>query len=309
MPEVVVTEFMDEAAVRSLAVEHDVAYDETLHARPAELRRLAAGARALIVRSETKVDAALIAAAENLVVIGRLGVGLDNIDLDACRRRDIAVRPTQGTNDIPVAEYVIAGLIMLLRPAFHSTAAVLAGKWPRRQLIGHEIAGKSLGLIGFGGVARALAGRASALGLKVSAYDPFVPLDSLAWRDYPAVFSPLETLLADSDAISLHVPLTDETRGLVGAAALARMKRDAVLINAARGEVVDEAALAAALREGRLGGALLDVFIEEPLPAGNVFAGVPNLFLTPHIAGLTVESNVRMSAMIASEIREALKRP
>jgi (S)-sulfolactate dehydrogenase len=309
MPEIVITEFMDEAAVRSLAAEHDVAYDETLHARPDELRRLAAGARALIVRSETTVDAALIAAAENLVVIGRLGVGLDNIDLDACRRRNIAVRPTQGTNDVSVAEYVIAGLIMLLRRAFHSTEAVLGGKWPRRQVIGREIAGKSLGLIGFGGVARALAGRASSLGLKVSAYDPFVPLDSLAWRDYPAVFLPLETLLAESDAISLHVPLTGETRGLVGAAAIARMKPGAVLINAARGEIVDEVALAAALREGRLGGALLDVFVEEPLPAGSVFAGVPNLFLTPHIAGLTVESNVRMSAMIAGEIRDALKRP
>ena len=309
MPQIVITEFMDEATVAALATEHDVHYDKTLHARPDELVRLVRKARALIVRNATQVRGPILSAAENLVVVGRLGVGLDNIDIEECRRRNIGVRPATGANDLAVAEYVVAGMLLLLRGAFHATEAVLQGKWPRQALMGREASGKTLGLVGFGGIARVVAARASALGLKVLAYDPFVPLDSLAWRDYPASFAPLETLLAQSDVVSLHLPLTEETQGLIGAPQLALMKGGAVLINTARGPIVDERALVAALEERRLGGALLDVFPVEPLPADNPFRGVPNLFLTPHIAGVTEESNLRVSAVVADAVREALRRP
>ena len=176
--------------------------------------------------------------------------------------------------------------------------------------MGREIAGKRLGLVGFGAIARETAKRAVALGMSVSAFDPYVTPDSPAWDQPWGRIEPssLEPLIAGSDVVSLHVPLTPETRNLIGTAAIARMKPDAVLINAARGGVVDEAAVAEALRAGRLGGAALDVFEAEPVTAerGAVFAGCPNLVLTPHVAGVTVESNVRVSWVTVENVRKHL---
>ncbi|HQS49965.1 MAG TPA: NAD(P)-dependent oxidoreductase, partial [Xanthobacteraceae bacterium] len=170
-----------------------------------------------------------------------------------------------------------------------------------------EVSGKRLGLIGFGAIARETAQRARALGMEVVAFDPFVAADDPAWRAHGVGPRSLDDLLTESDAVSLHVPLTSQTRNLIDAAALDRMKPGAVLINAARGGVVDEAALAAALRRGAIGGAMLDVFEAEPLGAGSALCDVPNLILTPHIAGVTEESNVRVSALIASKVSQALK--
>ncbi|MGQ9369404.1 NAD(P)-dependent oxidoreductase [Azospirillum sp. ST 5-10] len=305
-PEVVISEFMDEAAVAGLAADHRVLYDPGLVDRPDELRRAVGAARALIVRNRTPVRAPLLDAAPHLVAVGRLGVGLDNIDVEACRARRVAVFPATGANDDSVAEYVIAGALVLLRGAYFATADVAAGRWPRERLIGREIAGCTLGLVGFGGIARATARRAAALGMAVQAYDPFVPADAPAWRELAVGRADLDTVLATSDVVSLHVPLAEGTRRLIDAAALARMRPDAVLVDAARGGVLDEAALAAALRAGRLGGALLDVFEREPLGPDNPFAGVPNLILTPHIAGVTAQSNRRVSAVTADAVRRAL---
>ena len=307
MPDIVVTEFMDEAAVRDLATEFDVLYDATLVDRTDELRSLAASCRALIVRNRTRVRGELLTAATRLQAVGRLGVGLDNIDVEACKTRNIAVLPATGANDVSVAEYVITGVLVLLRGAYHSSAEVAAGKWPRNKLIGREIGGRRLGLIGFGGIARETAKRAAALGMEALAYDPYLPADHPAWNQIGVRRTPLDKLLATSDAVSLHVPLTPDTRNLIDAAALGQMPNHAVLVNAARGGVVEEAALARALRENRLGGAMLDVFESEPLPADSVLKGVPNLILTPHIAGVTEESNTRVSAVTATNIRKALK--
>jgi (S)-sulfolactate dehydrogenase len=307
VPDIVVTEFMDEAAVRDLATEFDVLYDATLVDRTDELRSLAASCRALIVRNRTQVRGELLTAATRLQAVGRLGVGLDNIDVEACKTRNIAVLPATGANDVSVAEYVITGVLVLLRGAYHSSAEVAAGKWPRNKLIGREIGGRRLGLIGFGGIARETAKRAAALGMEAVAYDPYLPADHPAWNQIGVRRTPLDELLATSDAVSLHVPLTPDTRNLIDAAALGRMPNHAVLVNAARGGVVEEAALARALRENRLGGAMLDVFESEPLPAGSVLEGVPNLILTPHIAGVTEESNTRVSAVTAANIRKVLK--
>ncbi|MCX7333704.1 MAG: 3-phosphoglycerate dehydrogenase, partial [Hyphomicrobiales bacterium] len=196
------------------------------------------------------------------------------------------------------------------RGAYGASAAVAAGAWPRNALMGREIAGKRLGLVGFGAIARETARRAAALGMAVAAHDPFVAADDPAWNPAtgPVQSRALDALIAQSDVLSLHVPLTDRTRGLIDAAALARMPKGAILINAARGGVVDEAAVARALRSGHLGGAALDVFDREPLDAaaGAVFADVPNLILTPHIAGVTQESNVRVSAVTAQAVRRHL---
>jgi (S)-sulfolactate dehydrogenase len=306
MPDIVICEFLDEAVLREGLAGFDVLYDAALVDRPDDLFAAVAAARGLIVRNRTQVRGALLDAAGALRIVGRLGVGLDNIDVEACKARGIAVRPASGANDVAVAEYVIGTAMLLLRGAYAATPEMIAGAWPRGRLMGREIFGKRLGLVGFGAIARETATRAIALGMSVAAHDPFVEPGDPAWGPVQALS--LDDLLVSSDVVSLHVPLTARTRGLIGAEAIARMRRDAVLINAARGGIVDEAALAAALREGRLCGAALDVFDEEPLSAGRgaLFAGCPNLVLTPHIAGVTEESNVRVSRVTVEAVRRHL---
>jgi len=306
---ILITEFMDEDAVECLRRDYDVRYDPDLAAAQERIPALAAGARALIVRNQTKVTAALLDAAPDLACVGRLGVGLDNIDLAVCEARGIAVYPATGANNLSVAEYVIGNAMLLLRSAYSVNAAMLAGDWPRGVCgKGRELAGKMLGLVGYGAIARETAEKARALGMTIAAFDPYLPAGDPAWRGTRNL--PFEALLAEADVVSLHVPLTEETRHLIDAERLALMKPDAILINAARGGVVDEAALAEALAAGRLGGAALDVFETEPLSreAAARFAGLSNLVLTPHIAGVTQESNVRVSAMTARAVADHLAR-
>ena len=310
MADIVITEFMDETIAAELAATHDVLYDRNLVDRPADLARAAAECRALIVRNRTQVTAALLDGCPALKVVGRLGVGLENIDLDACAARSIEVLPARGANAVSVAEYVIAATLMLLRGAYGATGRVIAGEWPRNALMGREVAGCTMGLVGFGDIARQVATRAAALGMAVLAHDPFVHAEDPVWRATRVRPVPLEALLRQADAISLHVPFTATTRNMIDAAAIATMKGDAVLINTARGGIVDEDAVVAALRAGRMGGAALDVFAAEPVDAasGARFADVPNLILTPHIAGVTNESNRWTSVLTANNVRRALGR-
>ncbi|MEO1313818.1 MAG: hydroxyacid dehydrogenase [Pseudomonadota bacterium] len=305
MPEVVITEFMDQAAVDTLSTRFETLYDPALVDTPAALAEAVAGARALIVRNRTQVRGELLAGAGTLTVVGRLGVGLDNIDVEACSSRGIEVIPATGANNASVAEYVITAALVLLRGAWLRSAEVAAGAWPRQAMMGQELGGKTLGLIGYGAIARETATRACALGMEVVAYDPFLPAGDPGWAGaHPLT---LEEVFARSDVLSLHVPLTDATRHLVNADRLALMKPGALVINAARGGVVDEAALATALRDEKIGGAALDVFEVEPLTAaaGAQFNGL-NILLTPHIAGVTEESNMRVSALIAEKIADRL---
>ena len=307
MADIVITEFMDEPAVDSLRADFDVSYDPDLHGDAAAIAGLLESARALIVRNRTRVDGALLAAGPRLVAVGRLGVGLDNIDLDTCAERGVSVHPATGANVVAVAEYVIAATLLMLRGAYRSTARVLAGEWPRNALIGREASGKTLGIVGFGAIGRAVAQRAAALGIDTSAFDPVLPRDDSAWRTSGVRrFGDLRAMLGACDVLTLHVPLTDETRHLVGAGEIAAMKRGACIVNTARGGVLDETAMVEALVRGQLGAAALDVFEDEPLPADSPLVGAPNLYLTPHIAGLTEEANARTGALIASRIRNAL---
>ncbi|MGH8295697.1 MAG: hydroxyacid dehydrogenase [Steroidobacteraceae bacterium] len=309
MSEIVITEFMDEAAVREHLAGFDLVFDPQLVDRPQRLRSLLADCRALIVRNRTQVRGALLEAAPRLCVVGRLGVGLDNIDVAACTARNIRVCPATGANDLAVAEYVVCAAMLLLRRAWFATAAVTAGKWPRMELIGQELAAKRLGLVGFGAIARLTARKALALGMTVAAYDPYVAPSSEAWRGIERLG--LAPLLSTSDVVSLHTPLTPQTRHLIDAAAIAQMRSGSILINAARGGILDETALLEALRARRLGGAALDVFESEPVTAaaGSAWGDVPNLVLTPHIAGVTEESNVRVSQVVARAVRDALGNP
>jgi (S)-sulfolactate dehydrogenase len=306
LSDIVISEFMDAAAITEVLKGRDVLYNPELVDRPTELQAALTDCRALIVRNRTQVRGVLLEAAPRLKVVGRLGVGLDNIDLEGCKARGIEVRPATGANDLAVAEYVITAALMLVRRAWFATDRVAAGAWPRMDLIGHELAGKRLGLVGFGAIARLTAAKGAALGMRIAAFDPFVPEGNPAWQGVERCT--LEALLASSDVISLHTPLTPRTRRMIDGAALQRMKPGAIVINAARGGVLDEAALVTALQAGRLGGAALDVFETEPVSqaTGAMFQGVPNLILTPHIAGVTEESNVRVSSVTAKAVLEVL---
>jgi (S)-sulfolactate dehydrogenase len=307
MKHIVITEFMDERAVAQLRAAHDVLYDAKLVDDAPRLLQAAAKADALIVRNRTQVRGELLAALARCRAVGRLGVGLDNIDVAACQARGVQVIPATGANARSVAEYVVTTALVLLRGAYGASAAVAAGQWPRAALSdGREAGGKTLGLIGFGSIGQLTATLAQALGMRVIAFDAMMDADHPAFTASGVRCAGLDEVITGSDVLSLHVPLVDSTRGLLGAARIAAMKRGAVLINTARGGIVDEPALAAALRSGHLGGAAIDVFDHEPLAASPHFEGCPRLVLTPHIAGVTAEANERVSFLIADKVMQAL---
>ncbi len=298
---------MGASGVARLAAAHDVLYDPGLVDDAPRLRELASGADAFIVRNRTQVRGELLAALTRCRLVARLGVGLDNIDTDACAARGIAVIAAVGANAQSVAEYVIASAMLLLRGVYRASDDVIAGRWPRDALSqGREIGGKALGLVGFGSIGRTTAALARGVGMRVLAFDALLAADDPAYRDAGVEAVGLDRLVAEADVVSLHVPLSPSTRGLFDAARIAAMKPGALIVNAARGGIVDETALVAALKSGHLGGAALDVFATEPLPADNVFAGCPNLLLTPHVAGPSKESSVRISTLVAAKVLEAL---
>lgn len=304
MSSVLITEFMDKPAVDMLAKHLTVHYEPELFSQPELLLEKIKGMDAVIVRNRTQVTATLLEQADRLKIVGRLGVGLDNIDLDACQAMHIAVAPATGANSVSVAEYVIGALFDLWRPITSGFNAVVNGQWPRTQMIGRELSGKTLGLIGMGEIAHEVAQRAQVFGMSIAYFDPYVPPGTVSYQS----MATLEELLAMADCVSLHVPLNAATRNLLDAQRFKQMKPGALLVNTARGGVVDEFALVAALKDGHLGGAAIDVFEQEPMSAdyGARFAGVERLILTPHIAGVTMESNERVSHITALNVLKAL---
>jgi D-3-phosphoglycerate dehydrogenase len=262
-----------------------------------------AEADALIIRSATRVTAELLAAAPRLRVVGRAGVGVDNIDLDAATARGVLVMNTPGGNAVSVAEHALTLMLAVARRIPQCNASVHAGNWEKPNPIGFELRGKTLGLIGFGRVGSEVAPRARALEMRVIAYDPFVN-ESVA-RDAGVELLAMAEILAQSDFISLHTALNPATEKLFNAKTLAQCKRGAVLINAARGELLDESAVAEALRNGQLAGAGLDVFATEP-PKGSPLIGLPNVVATPHIAGSTREAQEEVGTLIAQQVADFL---
>jgi len=304
---IVITEFMDEPAVAQLAAKHDVLYDPALVDDAPRLLREAASAHAIVVRNRTQVRGELLVTLQQCRVVGRLGVGLDNIDVAACEARGMKVIPATGANALSVAEYVVGTAMLLLRGAYQRSADVAAGNWPRTALSnGREVSGKTLGLVGFGSIGQLTARLAQGLGMTVVAFDAMLDAANPAFALTGVRCMTLDELTTAADVISLHVPLLESTRNLFDAQRIAAMKPGSVLINSARGGVVDEAALAAALKAGHLGGAAIDVFVVEPVPSSDVWAGCPNLLLTPHIAGVTAEANERVSSLIAERVLQAL---
>lgn len=260
---------------------------------------------ALIVRSATRVTGEILqGAAPRLKVVGRAGVGVDNIDLEAARDLDVLVVNAPEATSIAVAEHTLAMMLSLCRHIPEATARMRAGEWPKKELVGHELYHKTLGVIGLGRIGSEVAQRASAFQMQVIAFDPYLEQEQHLQRG--AQPSTLEDLLQRADFVSLHLPLTDTTAGLIGRAELARMKPEARIISIARGGVLDEDALLEALQKGRLAGAALDVFAEEP-PKNHDLISHPHVITTPHLAGQTVEAQRRLAVDIAEEVLAALE--
>ncbi len=308
MADLVISEFMEQKAAKGLHVDFSTHWDPDLWRDRASLLRHVADARAIIVRNATRVDTTLLDGAPHLKVVARMGVGLDNIDVDACKARGIEVCPSIGANAVSVAEYVIATAMILLRgPAYFATPDVTSGQWDRPKFGGGlEMAGRTMGIIGFGSIGQTVAAKARGLDMNVIAHDAVMLPDHPAWKLTRRV--DLDTLLTESDVISLHCPRLPQTIDLIDALQFARMKDGAILVNSARGGIVNEAACAAALRSGKLGGAALDTLDIEPIneTAQTLFSDVNNLILTPHIAGVTKESNTRIADVAAANVRRVL---
>ena len=271
---------------------------------PAELMEVIGRYDALVVRSGTKVTADVIARADRLRVIGRAGIGVDNVDVDAATKRGIVVMNTPGGSNVTTAEHAIAMLLALARSIPQAAAAVRAGEWPRSRWLGTEVCNKVLGIIGLGNIGTIVAERAVGLRMKVIAADPFVTPEAAARLRVELV--PLEQLFARADFVTLHTPLTTETRGLIGRESIARMKRGVRIVNCARGGIVDEAALADALRDGRVAGAALDVFEHEPPPADHPLLSFEQVIATPHLGASTAEAQVNVAVAIAQQVADFL---
>ena len=294
------------AVLAAAAADGELEFDVRPGMSSDELIAAIPGYDALIIRSATTVTRDVIEAGVRLRVVGRAGIGVDNIDVGAATRRGIVVMNTPGGNNVTTAEHAISMMLALARSIPQATASMKAGKWEKSKFTGVEICDKKLGLIGIGNIGRIVAERAQGLNMKVIAFDPFIPEEKA--NEMGVELLDLDELLRGSDFVSVHVPLTTETRGLIDAAALAKMKRGARLINCARGGIVDEAALAAALRSGALAGAALDVFEQEPPPADHPLLGLDNVVCTPHLGAATAEAQVNVSIAIAEQIVEFLLR-
>ncbi len=273
---------------------------------PDELKKIIGDYDALVIRSATKVTADLLEAADNLKVIGRAGIGLDNVDIPAATKKGIIVMNTPGGNVVTTAEHTIALMMAASRNIPQGTASLKAGRWEKKKLIGREIYNKTLGVIGYGKIGSIVANRAKGLKMRVIVYDPIVKAETIEKEGFECV--DLDTLYAQADYVTVHVPKSKETMGLVGKDAFAKMKDGVIVINCARGGIVDEDALADALKSGKVAAAAIDVFSVEPPPADHPLLAFDNVVCTPHLGASTYEAQTNVSVAVAKQITEYLKR-
>jgi D-3-phosphoglycerate dehydrogenase len=292
------------AILRQAADAGQIQVDERVGMKPDELVKAVGEYDALAVRSASTVTAEVVAAAHKLRVIGRAGIGVDNIDVDACTKRGIAVMNTPGGNNVTTAEHAISMLLSLARAIPQATASMKAGKWEKSKFTGSELSNKTLGIVGIGNIGKLVAERALGLKMKVIAYDPFITEQKA--REMGIELVTLDALLGRADFVSIHTPLLPETRNLIDATALAKMKPTARLVNCARGGIVDEIALADALRNKKLAGAALDVFEQEPVPTDHPLLQLDNVICTPHLGAATAEAQVAVSVAIAEQLVDFL---
>jgi len=272
---------------------------------PEELYKAIKGVSGLVIRSATKVDQALLGAADELKVVGRAGTGLDNVDIPAATEAGVVVMNTPGQNSNAAAELAMGHMFALSRHIARGHRGLKEGKWEKKQLRGRELKGKTLGIVGMGNIGRILAELGAGVKMKVIGFDPF--LDDADIKARGAEPKSFEDLLAEADYVSVHVPKTTETAGLFNAANIAKMKDGAYLINCARGGIVDEAALCDALAEGKLAGAALDVFEVEPLPADSRLIYADDVTCTPHLGANTFEAQENVAVAVANQMSKYLK--
>src|SRR5579872_3921928 len=302
MARVLVTEKLAERGLRALAdAGHDV--DVQLELAPADLLGAVRGAHALIVRSATQVTSEVLGAGTELAVVGRAGIGLDNVDVEAATARGVMVVNAPESNVLSAAEHAMALLLAQARNVPQAHAALVGGKWERSKWEGVELHGKTLGVVGLGRIGALVAQRALAFGMRLCAYDPYVSAERA--RQMGVELLPIDELMAESDFITIHLPKTAETAGLIGKDLLAKAKPGIRIVNAARGGIVDEQALYEALQSGQVGGAALDVFATEPCTDSPLF-GLPNVVVTPHLGASTQEAQDKAGVTIAEQVILAL---
>jgi len=302
---ILITDDLSPQAIERLQAADDASFDVVRRPSRDVLEGIIPDYDALIIRSSSRVDADLLAAASRLKVVGRAGMGLDNVDIDAASLRGVIVMNTPGANTIATAEHTVALLLALCRHVPQANASLRAGEWARSEFLGVQLYGKTLGIVGLGRVGVQVARRVQSFEMDVIAFDPYIS-DEVA-RELRVTLVDLDGLLAQSDFISLNAALTPETRGLINAQTIARMKPGVRLVNCARGALGDEVALVDGLRSGRVAGIALDVFAQEPLPADSPMRSLPNVVITPHIAANTVEAQRDVGTQIVDQVLAALR--
>lgn len=303
--DIVVSENVSGEAMEALRATHQVHHDASLWNHPGELAEKLSEARALIVRNQTKVTREIIASAPQLQVIGRAGAGLDNIDTEAASEAGIVVSYAPSDNSISVAELVMGFLLTAVRQIPAAWQDTRRGGWNRMQFVGGELFGRTLGIVGLGRIGRLVAERANCFGMELVAHDDFIAPDAPVVNELRVNLASLDELLNRSDFITVHVPLTDQTRNLFSYDRFAQMKSSSWFLNASRGEVVNEEGLLRALHEGCLAGAALDVRSTEP-PTDTRLAQLDNVILTPHIGAFTHEAQERVVATVCSDVESVL---
>ena len=301
---VLISDKLAPEGIKILELEREIDVDFRPGLAPDELREIVGHYEALVIRSGTKVTAEIIEAAGSLKVVGRAGIGVDNVDVTAASKRGIVVMNTPGGNNVTTAEHAVSMMLALARHIPQAHASLGAGEWRRSEFVGTEVCDKTLGIIGIGNVGSIVADRARGLRMKVIAFDPFVTAEGAARLGIELV--DLDALYQRADFISVHTPLTAETEGLVGAGAFAKMKAGVKLVNCARGGIVDENALADAVELGKVGGAAVDVFVEEPPPADHRLLGLPQVIATPHLGASTGEAQLNVAIAVAEQVRDLL---
>lgn len=305
MSDILITENIRGIAVDALSSRFDVTFLPELWKEPAELLKRIGDFRAIIVRNQTQVTASLLKAGKKLTVVGRAGVGLDNVDVDAATQAGILITSTPDQNAISVAELAMGLILSLARMIPVANQDTKDGNWRRQQFLGTELYGKTIGIIGAGKIGYLTARRAQSFGMKVLAYDPYISRDNVLLSELNAELVSLDDLLARADIVSCHLPATTETTGLLNAKCFGRMKSTATFINTSRGEVVVENDLLDALKSGKIAGAALDVRAAEP-PQLSELEHLPNLILTPHVAAFTHEAQDRVTKAICEDVTRVL---
>ena len=303
---ILISEDIEGAGIDQLKEKYDVTVAPVIWKNPVRLEEAVRGADALLVRNQTRVSGPLLARATCLSVIARAGVGYDNIDVEAVSRAGIVVCYSPEENAVSVAEHVFALLLALARKIPGANQSVKNGKWERKKYHGTELLGKALGVLGLGKIGFRVALRARAFGMRILAYDSYLSRTHLHVTESGALMVSLDQLMAESDFLTVHLPLNRETRGLLDSRLLGRMKPTSFLINTSRGEVLVEKDLVEALREGKIAGAALDVMENEPPPSQNALYEMDNVILTPHTAALTYEAQEKVIRAIAEDVDRVL---